>query len=240
MNFLYAVDNVAVLSKEVAAKTGLGDTLRDITKVSAVTSTIGPGGCRCLLFGDVKAAAMRFKPDEQEWMQSFNKNYWVGFYLEDPPTALDLAKKTQLSGHLVTLGNKGQWLIPVARKFAEGAIMPLTLGIGSNGEIITKTLSEYIGFSGRAEKYYLETMREVFDFKIDNMIEDKDKVKLAFEAIMLNYHLSFEEIFALDLINTLNLREVCEAVIDIPTVNEVTKQMNRDEKKKDHVDIQDL
>lgn len=231
MNFLYAVNNASVLSAEVVKKTGLGDILADISKVSAVTSTIGPGGDRCLLFGNIKAAAMRFKPEEQQWVESFNKEYWVGFYIEDPPATEDLAKETQLSGHEVKLGNDGLWLIPVARKFAEGAIMPLTLGIGSKGEIITKTIAEYIGFSGRAEKYYHETMREVFELNFDKQITTEEKVELAFESIMLNYHVGFEEIFALDLINTLNLREVCEAVIDVPTLNEVTAQMAVDKKK---------
>ena len=74
-------------------------------------------------------------------------------------------------------------------------------------------------------------MREVFDLKIEKLMSDNDKVKLAFESIMINYHVGFEEIFALDLINTSNLRKVCEAVIDVPALNEVAVQIAEDKKK---------
>ncbi len=231
MNFIYAVDNESVLNAAVLERTGLGRVLAEPSKAPAVTSTIGPGGSACLLLGNVKAGQLRYKPDVQQWMKSYNQEYYIGFYLEDPPKPAELARKKQLAGHAVELGGGYEWLIPVARKFAEGSVLPVSLGIGKNGEIVTDELTEYVGFSGRAEKYYRDTLRQWDRIEgCDEMTTD-GRIKLAIEAIMLNYHVGIEETFALKLINTANLHEICEAIIDLPTVIEVNKQMQADKKK---------
>lgn len=232
MNFIYAVNNESVLSAAVLERTGLGGILKNPGEMPAVSSIAGPGGGRCVLFGDMAVKDIRFLPDKQKWLKSYNEKYHVGYYLDSPPSAAELARKKQLAGHKVELGDGKDWLIPVARKFAEGSVLPLALGIGAKGEIIVDELEEYIGFSGRAARYYRETLRQALRIEVEPM-EIDDQIKLAIEAIMLNYHISIQETFILKLINSVNMSEICGAVIDTPSINAVAKQMAEDKKKVD-------
>lgn len=238
MNFIYAVNNESVLSAAVLDRCELRNILKDPGKLPAVSSITGPGG-RCVLFGDVPVSSLRYQPEAQQWIESYNKKYYIGLSLESPPVASELARKKQLAGHMVDLGNGEKWLIPVARKFAEGCGLPVSLAIGSKGEIIIDPLPEYAEFSRRAEMYYNDTLRKWDWLDGECEMDGRHIMLLAIEAIMWNYHLSFEEIRLLALITSKNLHPICEATIDRPTVEEVAKQILMDKKKIEAATTQD-
>ncbi len=236
MNFIYAVNNQSVLSAAVLESTELDKVLDEPGKVPTVTSTIGPGGAACLLLGKVPASKLRYVPDDQVWMESYNGKYYIGHYLSEPPTEKELARNRQLSGHRVEIEGCGQWLIPIARKFAEGCALPVSLALGAKGEIITESLPEYVGFSMRAEKFYFDTLREWGDLDGDVQMDVEARLKLAMEAITFNYQIGIEEIRMLELIRSTNLRAILEAIIDIPTIIAVNEQMAEAKKKDETAD----
>lgn len=238
MNFIYAIKNTSVLSGAVLEKTGLGRVFDEPGKVQTTTSTEGPGGKPCLLCGNVPPRSLRFKPDEQKWTDGNDGQYYVGFYVDDPPKPAGLARKNQLAGHEIELGDGNKWLIPVARKFAEGSVLPVALGIGANGQIITDELEEFAGFSGRAEKYYRDFLKWLGDIEGCNETDTAFRIKLALEALTTNYQLGCEEPFAMKLITSKNLTAILEAIIDVPTIVEVTRQAAEDKKKECPAGIQ--
>lgn len=238
--FLYAIPKVSTIGAKQLAKVGLAPVF-DKVKESQRPAGRGPGGGQCTLVcigGNGKS--LFYKPAEQTWQKSHNGKYWVGFYNDDPPTEQGLRRKTQLAGHYVELTDGGKWLVPVARILSGGSRLPQSLILGSNGEVITEPLPQYAGFSSKVEKAWE-------DFQVENgwkegelQLSIAERMKLAIEALGWNYHVQTEEVNLLKLITTQNLNgEILAAIIDLPTLVEISKEFKEHKKKDESADIDD-
>lgn len=54
-------------------------------------------------------------PDQQKWGAGSHAQVQIGYYTADAPTPDDLARRQQLDGHSVELGDGNHWMIPIAR-----------------------------------------------------------------------------------------------------------------------------
>ncbi len=91
----------------------------------------GPlAGCRCFAGPDGQAGlvvadprhvspdAIGFHKDRQEWIRAAGPVF-VGRYRDQATTPENLARREQLGGHRVTLGDRQAWLVPMARAHVE-------------------------------------------------------------------------------------------------------------------------
>lgn len=234
--FIYAIPAGGMISAKKLEEVGLAGIFgTEIIKAAFYSqrgTSQGPGGgdCTLICIGD-DAKQLYFKPEEQTWQQSLNGKYRVGFYENDRPDEQSLRRKKQLAGFEVELGDGGKWLIPVARIITGGSVLPQSLILGKDGAIVTEALPQYAEFSAKAEKLWE-------DFQVENKWKEgktkltvAERMTFAIEALAWNYHINIEEVNLLKLITTENLGEIMAAIIDVPTIIEVAKQM-KDEKKK--------
>jgi len=203
----------------------------------------GPGGGDCTLvcIGE-ETKQLYFKPEEQTWQQSLNGKYYVGIINGEKPTEEELRRKKQLAGHEVELAPSAfsrkqeegaKWLVPVARIIGGGSILPQSLILGKNGEVVTEELPQYAEFSAKAGKLWE-------DFQIENKLAEgelkltvAERMTFAIEALAWNYHIGTEEVNLLKLITSINLGEIMSAIIDVPTLVAVMKQMETEKKNAD-------
>lgn len=240
MHFLYAIPNCNSVNEKKLEEAGLMNIFEDIKpNFSQRYTAQGPGekDCTLLCIGN-DATQLYFKPAEQDWQQSLNERYYIGFYKNNKPTERELRREIQLEGHDVKLGDGEKWLIPVAREFPVGIVLPQSLMLGKNGEVISGgILPQYAQFGMKAEKVWEE-------FKVGiSQAKQKDEMKLtlsegmefAIDALAFNYYVGTEEVNLLELITSQNLQEIIEAVIDMPAVLEAMKQW---QSKKNETDSQ--
>jgi len=238
--FIYAIEDVKMVSSRQLEDAGLGG-IFDKVEIAQRYSAAGPGGKECVLFAaaDIDVKLLYFKPNEQTWKKSINGKFHVGFYKDSPPTEKTLRRKKQLAGHEIELADPCQqqagaggekWLVPVARIITGGSALPQSLILGKDGEVVTEALPKYARFSSKVEKLWE-------DFQCENNWKEgqpkltvKERMELAIEALAWNYKVGADEVNLLKLITTENLSEIIAAVIDVPTLIEVSKQM-KDEKK---------
>lgn len=62
----------------------------------------------------VQCRNLVFDPNRQEWVESADKRYWVGFWKGHKVYPEDLQKQQEITGLPVTLQDGCQWVVPVA------------------------------------------------------------------------------------------------------------------------------
>lgn len=232
--FIYAIPGGVVNAKkldEVGLATIFGAEIIKNADYSQRGTAQGPGGGDCMLVcigGDTKQ--LYFKPKEQNWTESMNGQYRVGFTNDNKPTEEILRRKKQLAGHEVEMGDSGKWLVPVARIIGGGSMLPASLVLGKKGEVVREELPQYAQFSAKAEGLWE-------DFRVENKWKKGEikltvakRMTLAAEALAWNYHIGTEEINLLKLITTQNLGEIMAAIIDVPTLVKVSEEMENQKK----------
>lgn len=221
--FLYAIPGGGMVNAKRIEAAGLmgifSERLQDYSQRGA--------GDRTLLCLGGDASRLSYEPKEQAWQKARNGKYEIGIINADRPTEEQLRRKRQLAGHYVELGDGGKWLVPVARIITGGSMLPATLILGSNGEVVTKEMPQYAQFSAKAEKLWE-------DFQIENkLIEGElkttiaERMLIAAEALAWNYHLGMDEVNMMGLLTTENLSKVLRAIIDVPTLEEVIKETKK-------------
>ena len=193
----------------------------------------GPGGRPCTLLSiGTESKELYYKPDEQIWNKSLNGKYHIGFYTDRPPQAAELQRPEQIAGHEVTL-NDQKWRIPLARIFPEGTMLPQSLLMGPDGKLISKIIPKYAEFSARSEKLwkYVAFLTGLADEQAS--ITEEELWLTAAEALDLNYYVGPDEINAMQLLTTANMRQIFEAVVDMPTILKVMEDIAEAQKKTD-------
>ena len=235
--FIYAIEKARTVSKQVLDDAGLAPVLGDIETAQRHTIA-GPGGAECVLLMGAGADTklLYYRPDQQTWYKSLNDKYWVGFYNDDPPGEAVLRRKKQLAGHKVKLIDGVEWLVPVARILSGGSALPRALILGANGEVVTEVLAQYCEFSSRVEKLWEDFQCEQGWQQGRPSMDLKQRWHLAAEALSWNYYVNAAEISLLKLINTSTLADILGAVIDLPTLETVAKEITAHKKKDNPAD----
>ena len=228
--FLYAFDGREQVPGAQLEEVGLADIIGPVN--AQRHNAGGPNGTDCMLIvAGTDATLCGYKPDEQTWTRSISGEYYIGFYNDNRPAPADLAREEQVTGYKVKIDGC-EWVIPLARVFPEGTRLPQTLLMGPEGTVIQKIIPKYAEFAKKAEILW-EDMQILL-----GLAEGKPKLSgaeswlMAAEAFKLNYRVGTDEINALELITTQNIFAIFGAVIDLPTIEKVTKELLKKSQKK--------
>lgn len=133
-----------------------------------------------------------------------------------------LARAAQRSGHLVTLGDGQQWLIPVARLAMGGSGLPRRRKLNPDGSIVWQVDAAYRELSDFACKLWdirRGQQEDVTQAELDQM---------AAAALTVNYRIGLREAVALGLFSDAGLAGIVNALLDWP---EVVRLAEASEKK---------
>lgn len=176
-----------------------------------------------------------FWNSSQHWVNKPNTNLYVGYNLDEKPKADDFLKSDYLVGHDVLLGDENKWIIPIARKFHEGCILPKTMLMLVDGELQEVVVSKYLKLQKIAEKLkgILPLMFGEDEKNLDLAFIDTEKkiFDLCLEIINFNYSLSYFDVSVLELFNTSNMSEILKSVVDGQYIEKLIKEEL--EKKRD-------
>lgn len=206
----------------------------------------GPDGDAGVYLGD-DTALMRIGTGQERWRKIPGSEAWVGRFLCDekglnhkPPGPTDLARKTQLAGHLVKLADGQEWLAPVARGWTEEAgelrwyhALPQRLELDKEGQWSPgAVLSEYTHLWDLANRWN-DTLAAAYteedepseadeDEPGEKQIEFQELVTGAITALAVNYRIGLAEaellgLFTFELCTSKEARAVLNALIDLPT-----------------------
>ena len=225
--FIYAIPGGIVTEKKLE-EIGLMGVFADVIPNFTQRGTAqGPGGgdCTLICIGD-NPEQLYFKPEEQTWQPSLNGKYQVGIINGAKPTVKDLARENQINGHEVEM-NGEKWLIPLARMFPEGTLLPQTMLIGKDGKIIKEPIPRYAEFSRKAETLW-EDVEKILGWREgEKKLTEEEKISLIVDALGFNYRVGEDEINALKLITTSNLMNIYGAIVDLPTIIAVSKEAQK-------------
>lgn len=179
--------------------------------------------------------------DRQTWEECNNGKFWIGYQNDFKPGPEDLKRMNQLEGHEVELGDKNEWLIPVARRFDAGCVLPKSIYLDGAGLITGTTLDEYISYSKKAEDIFNDlcaTLDKVknYEYKVNTygyMFE------IALEALNINYNISKWEMSILKLLNTKISNNINLAIVDFNTMK-VMAEAEAVLKKKESTQTQNI
>ncbi len=252
--FLYFLPGAASANARILQTAGLADVLTGATLDTRGVSGSGPSGSQGIMLAP-KLGGSFFGPpppslgtmpkigyfrETQEWQEAPGGKYWLGRETAEPVLPADLARNEMIGGHLVKLADEKQWLIPVARAFPHGIVLPQALRLGPDGELVGDTLPKYIGFSKRAERLWdvwNAAMKELEAGKTpEPQLDVQEQWDITAEALAINYRINAMGMSMLGLINigTPVLWKILQAIIDVPTILAEAAAMADDgEKKKD-------
>lgn len=209
MQFVYFIPGLSgPASREQLEAAGLGYAFPKGQEFHCAGDSEGPAGMGALVSADAKA--LRFKKSDVRWEQT--EKIFVGIMPSQTPKPAALRNEQSfVDGHAVVLGDKNSWTIPVIR-FSDGSTsLPCVLRRQASGSHRYEVRSEF---------------RKVFqmcDDLVDGVLQGKapaftpDQVA-EFSAVVLgiNYRISEVEISMLELIDTANIKQVANAVLDVP------------------------
>ena len=194
----------------------------------------GSSGTTFSLYGKFKGKfRVHFENSVQVWQDIPNTPLSIGYNIDQPPQADDFLKQEIISGRRLLMGNGQEFLIPIARRFTTGCLLPFDMGMLCEGKFIKTTMEKYLDLQKLAEKLAVwygmiqgqEKDREFFN-------TDEKVFNVACKILSTNYHLSKAEITILKIVNSSNALSVLENVIDVPYLEELEKQQSLEDKKK--------
>ncbi len=143
--------------------------------------------------------------------------WWIGWDPAKAPTAKDMARPEQFTGHPVMLAGEA-WMVPVARFASGGTQFPRRLvrqaGVFAAGDVE----AEYRALWDAACRIWDALTGEA------DAIELPDAAAIACQALACNYRVSEVEVDLLGLLNTARTLEVCKALADWPAVLEIAEK----------------
>ena len=219
---LYFIPELRGVRPEDIDQAGLRYAFQSGTPWDQVHIAEGPGGSEGCVLRAGGRGRLGYFPDRQRWVVGPGAEWWVGIEGVASPEALE--RREIIDGHLVRLGDGNDWRIPVARSFIRGSALPHALVLGPDGEVVTEALPEYAALSAaveRIERAFLGQLGEGDPEEIDI----KDGFRIAASALALNYRVGPAEVSFLRLLTTSNIRAVLEALVDVPTICEVAREM---------------
>jgi hypothetical protein len=143
--------------------------------------------------------------------------WWCGWDPAKPPTAQDLARPEQFTGHPVILAGE-PWTIPVARFAAGGTPFPRRLTRQAGAFVAGEVEAQFRSLWDAACRIW-----DAICGSADS-IEIADAAAIACQALACNYRISETEIDHLGLLNTANILAICKALADWPAVMEIAEK----------------
>jgi len=174
----------------------------------------------------VPADLVGYYPERQTWRQIPGSTCWVGFTNDKPPTPTDLARAEQLRGHMVTLSDGNEWLIPVARALREteggeiingGCVLPTMVDVNASGEWVVGVVHPKHAKLWDAACAWLPALTGAVEDAGQFTFDMADALDAALVALGTNYAVGKIEAAMLGLFDDQRVFGVLGAVIDLPT-----------------------
>jgi hypothetical protein len=151
--------------------------------------------------------------DAARWVQVPERDVWIGWLPDAPPTPRDLARAEQVPGHEVKLADGARWLVPVARRISGATGLPRALRWDGRGWTTGDVVAQHAQLWAIASRVWDAMLGGVqggvtLDVECD----------AAALALSTNYRLGPPEIGALGLFTTATQMEVIKALVDLPVL----------------------
>lgn len=183
----------------------------------------GPDGGAGLLImpappAGIPDAEVGYFCDRQEWIPAgAHGDYWLGWSKDALPTpeSLERPADIRLAGHLQTLGDLHDWLLPVVRRPSGATALPQRMGFSrATGKFELAVCPEY--------EAAWQAAGEIFDWIFHPRYLPFEKAfALCVQVLALNYRVGPLEASILGLLTTQNFERVFEAAIDWPKIREL-------------------
>ena len=224
--FLYYLPGLAAVTLEQIKEHGIhGIFETDVSWDSATVLQNGPDKGRGMIVALHLPGARptQMRADKQTW-QKVGK-YWIGYYTDQPPRAIDLGRAKGLAGHYVQC-RKNKYQVPLLRYFEPewGNPLPQVYAIDIDGNPVEQVDSRYVDLCREADSrfYWWCVENELVDLVKDIDSPDRptnlERFDFAARVIAVNYRVSNIELRILQEIGTDELKRIEEAVFDWPTV----------------------
>lgn len=210
------------------AAAGIGHAFERTPTVRGVQC--GPGNAAGLVLADSRhVEEIGYFPQRQTWRSVPKTEAWVGMFSAQQPGPGDLRRERQLDGHLVTLLDGAQWLVPVARGHAEedGDLrwyhtLPRRATLDDEGRWTAgAVLPRYAPLLEAATRWEeaqaAGNVRDQEGGRAALMFDFAGTIEAAAEVLAANYLVGPAEIDLLGLLTEEIAVEVLNALIDIPT-----------------------
>jgi len=202
-----------------------------ITVARVGNSPSGEAGCIVMPHVDLNPDPGYF-PDSQTWMKAPGGKHWIGFETARRPSPTCLERRETVAGHYVRLEDGNDWLVPAARVFyGGGTCLPEVFSLGPNGEIVKAIVPRYKALSKQAESLWEDFTSEAANGALRAIRTQEDSLRLACEALAVNYHVGLGEVLALELTSTAGMREILRALIDYPSFLRAVESIEAGKKK---------
>lgn len=235
--FLYYLPGQETLTLDAARSSGWAYALEG-PEIFARGVARGPeGGERGIVFADpkrVEQGRIGYYPDRQTWRAYPGRpGVFAGFDREQPPEPADLARETQLDGHLVKLADGREWLAPCARGQTDDdhapqwyCALPGEITVNDDGRWIRgDVLPQYAELWRRAQVFWDEFAAAVLGGeKPTEEMSDEQLSDLALYCLSLNYVIGKAELRHLKLFDVEARSRVLGALVDWPTLRDWLKK----------------
>jgi hypothetical protein len=162
--------------------------------------------------------------DRQTWVQIPGSPCWLGWYIDRKPGPTDLARKQQLPGVSVRLGDENDWLVVRARRYfpiddtlAPACVLPCARVLHQDGSWTRG------GIKGKYKPLW-DTAKRFWDAAIGadsaEGVDDSWVSDACAQVLGVNYRLCKTEAFALDLLDDETCTAIMRVLCDIATFEE--------------------
>jgi len=230
MQFIYFVPGVktGTAARHAIGEAGAADLLYDSMAANQVAAgPSGPGGVML-----AESCPTSYDPKGQEWFEVPGGAYSVGMCRDGLPRPSDLARKNQLAGFAVRLGDANEWLIPAARAwgFEDGELkwqpaLPRLRSFGDDGkwhagEVMQRhrPLWEAVVRTASAVKRLASG-----DDAVVAEITVQSETDLAVLALRTNYRVGPVEASLLSLLTTESVAAIYDALVGGPQLRVLTE-----------------
>lgn len=168
------------------------------------------GSTFCLQKGvhaDAREPKVGYYPEEQEWRDC--GKWWLGWEKDGRPTAADLQLREAPIGHPVELGEHGAFVVPVVRNWDGNPGIPTKWGYDDERNVVRKIPEKHRELWEFVSRLYEATFRENGE-----VILISEALAGTTLALSLNYRLSVDEVFHLEMLGDDEFLACRDAMLD--------------------------
>lgn len=181
-----------------------------------------------------------FYHDEQVWenipkADGKESRLWIGYYRDNKPKPKDFLRKDYIDGYYLELADGNQWVIPVARRFQQGCLLPKGMKMVVAGRVDEFVIEKYMPLQRIAEQLFVHFgLDEEKEFHKEDgfLCDDASFFTTCVEVLSTNYNLDFRDVSILKLFTTDNTIDILKLVIDMPHVEKIMRELSIVSEKK--------
>lgn len=189
-----------------------------------------------------------FYHDEQTWTNipkydGTKGRLWIGYYKDNKPTPKNFLRKDYIDGYYLELGDGKEWIIPIARRFQKGCLLPKGTMMLVADRLDEFVIEKYLPLQKIAEQLFVHFgLDEDKEFRKDDgfLCDNISFYKTCSEVLATNYNLDYREIGVLKLFTTENTIDILKLVVDMPYIDRLVANLKSAEKKTELIDTNTL